>query len=374
MKKILVIAGEQSGDMHGAHLVREICAKKNDVRVFAAGGEKLKAAGATLLYDLASKAVMGSVEVLKHYRELKRVFNSLLLFVDTEKPDVVILIDYPGFNLKFAEAVKKKGVKVIYYISPQIWAWAPGRITKIKRCVDHMIVILPFEKDLYEKAGVPVTYVGHPLIDSMKEGLEESFVKEHSIKSDDCIVGILPGSRETEIKKNLPIMLETAELLQKTNVNTRFFIAYDQKALGHIVPDIMCKHTVHVEIVDNVCNVMKVSKVCMVASGTATIQTAFYLTPMVIIYKVAVITWFLAKLLIKIPYIGLVNVIAQKKIIDEYIQFDAKPELISSKVKDIIDDCNKYAQIKEELGKVKEKLGRPGASARAADVVLTMLG
>ncbi|HRZ87234.1 MAG TPA: lipid-A-disaccharide synthase [bacterium] len=374
MKKLLVIAGESSGDIHAANLVRELIKTDPDVRVFAAGGDRLREAGAVLLVDLVRHAVMGAVEVLKHYHEFKKIFKDLLAFVEKERPDAVLLIDYPGFNLKFAKAAKARGVKVIYYISPQIWAWAPGRIRHIKETVDQMIVILPFEKELYERAGVRVAYVGHPILDVLSEDPDSAaFSRENGIRNEDRIIGLLPGSRKDEIRKILPVMLDAAVILARDNPDVRFFTSAANEDLAAMIRAVAARYPLTVTLCGNPYALMKLSRVCMVASGTATVQTAFYLTPMVIIYKCALITWFLAKMLIKIPYIGLVNVIAGKKIIDEFIQFNARGQEIAARVQAILSDGAEARRITGELRTVKERLGKPGASARAAHVVVDFL-
>lgn len=374
MKKLLVIAGESSGDIHGGNLVREIRKIDPRIEIFAAGGQKLKEAGATLLVDLVQHAVIGAVEVLRHYYKFKKIFDQLLAFADEQKPDAVILIDYPGFNLKFARAAKSKGIKVIYYISPQIWAWAPGRITDIRKTVDQMIVILPFEKDIYEKAGIRVSYVGHPILDILREDAGGDFRARYAVDHKKRVVGLLPGSRRNEIRKILPLMLEAAVILQGSGENLSIFISAADSKIKKMIEGIVSQYPLDVVLCDDVYAIMKHARVCMVASGTATVQTAFYLTPMVIIYKVAFITWFLGRLLIRIPYIGLVNVIAGKKIIDEFIQFDAQPAAIAAAARQLLDNDEKYASVKNELRVVKERLGMPGASARAARVVVDFLG
>jgi len=374
MRKLLVIAGESSGDIHGGNLVREIRKLSPETAVYAAGGQRLKEAGATLLVDLVQHAVIGAVEVLKHYHEFRKIFNRLLAFLDRERPDAVILIDYPGFNLKFARAAKRRGIRVVYYISPQIWAWAPGRITQIRESVDQMIVILPFEREIYEKAGVRVSFVGHPILDVLREDAGGDLRSHYRVGADERIIGLLPGSRKNEVRKILPPMLEAAVILKGTMPALKFFISAADDGMKKMIEGIVSQYPLDVVLCGDVYAVMKGARACMVASGTATVQTAFFLTPMVIIYKVAFITWFLGRLLIRIPYIGLVNVIAGKKIIDEFIQFDARPDRIAAAVRELIASEQKYRSVKDELRIVKERLGEPGASARAARAVIDFLG
>jgi lipid-A-disaccharide synthase len=296
--------------------------------------------------------------------------------VKTLKPDAVILVDYPGFNLRLAKKLKKMNVKVIYYISPQVWAWKEKRVELIKKYTDKMLVLFRFEKDFYTKHGIDVDFVGHPLLDSVKVTTTKRTLfyslgfSEHKLS-----IGILPGSRQREIDLLLPKMLQAAEILYKKHTNMQFLIL---KASTININELY-KHLegkkLPVKIIGDLKTYdgLNACDVCMVASGTATLETAILNKPMVVVYETSLVTWWLAKLFIKIPYIGLVNVVAGKKVVPECIQYDAGPERIAQELHDIYINELRIAEIKSELIKVKQALGEPGASERAASKILECL-
>ncbi|MBU1888170.1 MAG: lipid-A-disaccharide synthase [Candidatus Omnitrophica bacterium] len=307
-KKILIVAGEASGDLHAAHLINALKSKDPHIEIFGIGGKKMQEAGAKIIYDIVELAVVGFVEVIKHFRTFKQILEMLLMLLETRKPDAVILVDYPGFNLRFAKYVKEKNIPVIYYISPQVWAWGKNRVAEIKKLVDKMIVIFGFEEELYREAGVKVSFVGHPFLDIVhsswkkEEIIHNLHLKHHSVR-----VSLLPGSRRQEIERHLPVMLKACEII-KNQLPQAEFILSKRKELDtcSIYNKIIAYSKIKPHSLDNrPYEIMEISDLVIVSSGSATLETAIMEKPMVIIYKTSFLTWFLARNMIKIPDIGL---------------------------------------------------------------------
>ncbi|MCK9554667.1 lipid-A-disaccharide synthase [bacterium] len=372
--KYFIVAGEHSGDLHASNLVRQI-REKDPSAVFAgAGGPLMKKNGVTLHYDLTAVSVIGFVEVLKHLGYFRKVFSSIAGIIHADKPDLVILVDYPGFNMRLAKIVKKMGIKVLYYISPQVWAWKRNRVIKMAEIADKLMVIFPFEKKYYEKTSLDVEFVGHPLVDVLETRMKkEDFFDALGFRPDRKLIGILPGSRENEIKKLLPAILKAALILcEKTGIK-QYVIGCASKELEPIIRGETEKIPLEIKIsMDLAFDIMKHSDFIIASSGTATLQTGFFGTPMVIVYKVSWFTYFLGKKLIKIPYIGLANVVSGERVVPELIQNDVTPVKIAKQVSDIMDDKSRYMEIKRKLERIKKLLGDPGASGRAAEIAVNM--
>jgi len=374
-KHIFIIAGETSGDMHAASLIEELKGLDSSLIFSGLGGPKMKAVGVDVYEDLTKIAVVGFWEVLKHYQDFKKAFDLILSKINEIKPGAVILVDYPGFNLRLAAVVKKKypDIKIIYYISPQVWAWKANRVKLIKRCVDKMLVLFQFEKDFYARFGMDVNFVGHPLVDeikvstSRKEFLEALGLEEHKLT-----IALLPGSRAKEVEALLPLMLEAAQLLNKELARVQFFVVRAPSIDKNFIDKYLEKfsHLPIKTIEDQHYDAIHASDAVLVASGTATLETAILQTPMVVIYKTSFLTWLLVKLFIKIPYIGLVNVVAGKRVVAECLQYGATPKNILHELKNILLNEARVESIKKELKKVKESLGSSGASRRAAQEIL----
>lgn len=376
---VFVVAGEPSGDLHGANLVREIRQIEPDINFHGIGGEKMDAAGVKLEHDLASEAIMGFTEVLRKLGYIRGVFRETVDFLRRNRPDLLILIDYPGFNLRLAEHAKKLGIRTVYYISPQVWAWGEGRVERIARLAEKVLVILDFEESIYADAGVSVEYVGHPLIDHIeKVGLDQRFIGER--KKPGCVtVGLLPGSRPQEVKRHLAVMLRTGELLWRELPELQLLVACPNERIGLLARQIVRRwcdrqKCADVEVVSGkTYEVVNLSTFCLVASGTATLETAYFLKPMAVIYKTSFASWLLARLLVKVEHIALVNILARKRIVPEFIQFDARPKEIAAEVASLLRDDQRRAELETALGEVRDKLGGPGGSARAARVVIELL-
>lgn len=375
-RSIFLVAGESSGDLHGARLAKELKTLSPGVQLMGLGGSGMKEACVEILEDPTRIAVIGLVEVLKHLEEFKQLFHRAVALLDERKPDLVVLIDYPGFNMRFAREVKKRGIPLVYYISPQIWAWDPGRIKTIKQLVNRMVVLFPFEKELYEKAGVPVSFVGHPLLDQVKPTLTRFETLERMGLSDGLpVIGLLPGSREIEIRRLLPALLAAGEKMkEELPSSARFLLIKAPHLSWDIYQPFLRASNLNPKVIErwdydcvNACDLV------LVASGTATLECALLERPMVIIYKTSWPTYLISRLLIRIPHIGLVNVVARKKVAPELIQQNASPAKIAAEALKLWKDAQRREKMKEEFVSIRKSLGAPGASRRAAEAVLAEL-
>ena len=374
-KSVLIIAGEISGDMHGANLVAELRRKDPDIEVFGIGGERMRAAGVDTLFDVRDMAVMGFVEVVRHYRFFKRVFQEMVDLVRLRRPDLVVLIDYPGFNLRFAKAVRQMKVRVVYYICPQVWAWHRSRIGLMAQLIKRLIVIFPFEKDVFAGTSLRVDFVGHPLVDEIRKELA---APEPNLPwKGPSRVALLPGSRRQEVERILPAMMSAAALLEQRKPGTSFIVAAPSEEIAGLIrrmfPGISGKPWVCEIVVGQTRQVLRQARAAMVASGTATVETALLGCPMIVVYKTAPLTCFFGRMLVKIPHIGMVNVVAGRLVCPEFIQGAATPVALASAIEPLLDDTPERREMLEGLHEVSALLGEGGASARAADLVIQEL-
>ena len=353
--------------MHGANLIRALRAVDPLISCEGLGGRHMADAGMDLRVDLAGNAIMGFAEVVKSFGFIRRVFLDTVEHLRRTKPDVLVLIDYPGFNIRLAQRAKQMGIPVAYYISPQVWAWKRGRIHTIARCVDKMLVILPFEEPLYRELGVDCRYVGHPLLDQI------AATPPTGLFRDPRVIGLLPGSREQEIRRLLPVMIEVANGIRLEYPDARFLAPCVSAARENQVRTLAGAFPVET-CVGQTYEVLDAARFCLVVSGTATLETALFLTPMAILYKTAAINYWLARHWVHIKHIGLVNILAGREIVPEFVQHDAQAEKMIPAALDLTDDTPARARMLEDLTELKSTLGGPGASARTAAEILSLIG
>ncbi len=367
-KKILLVTGEVSGDVHGAFLVRSLKQLDPALHIYGIGGDELHKAGMEILFHIKELSVVGIVEVWARLPYIIKAFRVLKREIVNTPPDLLILIDYPDFNLRIAAVAKKQGVPVLYYISPQIWAWRQNRVKKIARLVDQMAVVFPFEKTFYEQYGVPVQFVGHPLLDRGVPPLDkQALIARFAMNNQGPIVGLLPGSRKAEIDRLLPVMAQAAVLICKEFPGAQFILPL---AAGVEEADMRRKikrFGLQVTMVTNhLQEALHICDLVLVASGTATLETALMGKPMIIMYRISPLTYLVGRLLIRVPYIGLANIVAGRQIVPELIQGAASPERVFREAVSLLKDEPRITAMSHELARVKELLGSAGASARVA--------
>jgi len=375
-KTIMIVAGEASGDMHGASLVREMLKIDPALNFYGIGGNKLQEAGVKLLANASIMAVVGLTEVISKFSTLFRIIRQVKKSLDEMKPELVILIDYPDFNLNFvAPAARKRNIKIFYYISPQVWAWRKSRINKIKRLIDKMVVILPFEVDAYAAKGFAVHYVGHPLLDLVKSTYsKQESRKIFNLDESKTTIGLLPGSRQSEVIKLLPEMLRAAEILAQKIQNLQFILPLAGTLEEKTVGDIVSGFTIKVKVISGqTYDAVSCCDLAIVASGTATLETALLGVPMIIIYKISSLSYFIGKLVVNVKNIGLANIIAGKTVVPELIQGKANAQSIAAEAVAILKSVERKKEMINELAAIRAKLGKPGAAIRAAQLALDML-
>jgi lipid-A-disaccharide synthase len=374
-KKILLVAGEVSGDLHGSHLMGAIQRIDPDIRFFGVGGEGLERAGMKLLYHSQSLSVVGITEVLLKLKPILKALRGLKRSLDRERPDLVILIDFPDFNLRIAKMAHRRGIPVLYYISPQVWAWRSNRIKLIARLVKKMIVLFSFEVPLYEAAGVDVEWVGHPLLDIVKPALsKEKAFQQLGLDPNRRTVGLLPGSRIREVERLFPSLLGSAHLLQKEIPDLQFIIPLAPGIPKTMLSSWMENISVPVKVVEGFTyDVMNLAELLITASGTATLEGAILGKPMIIIYKVSLPSSWVARAMVRVDHIGLVNLVAEKEIAPELLQKEVNPQRIADEALRILRDPILSRKMTESMGEVRQKLGEPGAAQRAAHIVLSLM-
>ena len=375
LKKIVIIAGEASGDLHASGLIREIKKINSNLEIFGIGGDRMRREGVELIFHIDKLSFMGFFEVIKKLSFIRGVLKKMTSMIETRRPHLAILIDYPGFNLRLAKKVKNLGIPVVYYISPQVWAWGGNRVKRMQNLIDQMVVIFPFEKEIYERFNIDCEFVGHPLLEVTRPILPlEDFQKKFGIRKNDVVVGLLPGSRWQEVEKILPIMFESSELLKTRIKNLKVLLGLAPTIKKEKMEDLLTQAGFGAKIVQNLAyDLMKHADLLLITSGSATLECAILGTPFLVLYKTSLWTYLLAKSLISIPNIALANVVAGKRIVPEFIQNRAVPNQISEEMYGILTDRERYKAIENELKKVKQKLGEEGASKKAAEIVMQML-
>jgi lipid-A-disaccharide synthase len=371
---VMILAGEASGDAHAAEFVEQLLELRPDIELSGMGSGEMVRAGVDVFFDSSIIAVVGLVEVLRHWKDIKRAMAIVKQRLDDTRPDLLVLVDYPEFNLKMARHASTLGIPVLFYISPQVWAWRPKRIHKIGRLIDHMAVIFRFEKQYYEDAGIPVSFVGHPLVDKVKTSSAAGSIRERlGIPTQARVVGLLPGSRRSEVTRLLPVMFATAKRMQRQDSELMFVlpvastldfddIARQARASG-------------VEICvtrDQVYDVISCCNAIATCSGTVTLEIALLKVPMCILYKMSPLSYQIMSRLVTIPHIGLVNIVARDAVVKEFLQADANPQTVSQELFDLLEDREYRARIDAGLERVRQNLGSGNGARRMAELVLAM--
>jgi len=374
-KTVLIIAGEASGDMHGANLVREMLNRDPALNFYGIGGKRMQQEGVQLLADASTMAVVGLTEVVFKLKDILKIMRTIKKSLDERRPDLVILIDYPDFNLPVAKAARRHNIKVLYYISPQVWAWRQSRIEQIKKTVTRMAVILPFEVETYRRHGFAADYVGHPLLDMIKTTYsKKESRKKFDLHEDKITIGILPGSRMSEIKKLLPELLQAATIMKDSIPELQFVVPLADTLEEKNLTGIIAGFPIDVNVISGqTYDVVSCADLALVASGTATLETALLKVPMIIVYKISPLSYFIGKLFVRVKNIGLVNIIAEKTIVPELIQNDASGARIAREALSILGDETKKQAMIRELEAIRSRLGEPGAAIKTAKLALDML-
>ncbi len=371
-KCVMIVAGEASGDMHGANLVRQMRSQAGDSLFFCGvGGQAMRSAGVKIVIDASQLSVVGITEVIRKLPEIFAGMSATKRIVLSGLPDLLILVDFPDFNLRLAAVAKRMGIPVFYYIAPQVWAWRQGRVRTIRKLVDRMAVILPFEEEFFTSHGVPATFVGHPLLD-----VEKSSHTTTVSNRDGPVVGLLPGSRPGEVERHLPIMMKAAAMIGKSRDDITFLVS--------CAPSVPIEHVARITepfegrarfalVAGGAGEVLGQSTLVVTASGTVGLETALYGVPMVVIYRVSLVSYLLARALVRIKNISLVNLIAGREIVPELIQGNASAGNIAGQILQMVGDGKVLEEARRNLAMVREKLGGPGASARAAQIALGLL-
>ncbi len=373
-KRVLLVAGEASGDLHGSHLVRALRERDSALEISAVGGEALKREGAKIIFDVARIAGMGFTELAGNLTSLWRAYSQVKKNLREQRPSLLILIDFPDFNLRVARVAKRLGVPVLYYISPQVWAWRRHRVAEIARLADRMAVVFPFEAALYEKAGVKVEFVGHPLLDVARATRpREETLARLGLDPSKQTIALFPGSRRREVAYHLPVMIEAAEILSR-EMALQFILVRASTVGRDSLERSLSGASVGVSLSDgDAYNVLHACDLAWTASGTATLETALMLRPMVIVYRLSRMTYALARRLVRVDSIGMANIIAGERVVPELIQNEVTAERIAAESRGILGDRERRELMISKLSEVRAKLGSPGAAGRTADIALAMM-
>jgi len=375
--QIMIVAGERSGDIYGAALARALESRLPGVEIFSCGGEAMRQASVDTVVDSHQISIAGITEVIHGIPRVYRAFHQLLAEVDRRQPQLAVLIDFPDFNLRMARQLKKRGIPVVYFVSPQVWAWRKGRVQTLKKRIAKMIVIFDFEEEIYQRAGVPVEYVGHPLVDMMRPHLSrEEFFANVGLDPSVPTIALLPGSRQKEVAANLPLMLDAATRLTR-NRKLQFVIAaaptIDPRWLETTLLASYVGGATVCAAANATYDALQHSEVAVIASGTATLEAALRERPMVVVYRVSALTWLVGKLLVKVPFYCMVNILARKELVPELMQDDFNAVNVAARVEYLLDHPEDREEMIRGFQALKSRLGRGGAIERAADAIVGVL-
>lgn len=371
--RFLIVAGEASGDMYGAEVARCLFRKFQGCQIYGIGGERMRDAGVHLEADISHTAVVGPFEVISYLGTLYGVFRRLAEKIEAERPSAAILIDFPDFNLRLAQRVRDAGAPVIYYISPQVWAWRQGRVKQIRKLVNKMLVIFPFEEDLYRQAGVDVEFVGHPLMDMVRTTKsKEQFCRTYSLDPRKPIVALLPGSRRKEVRYILPTLCSAADIIAEKKPDVQFVLPMASGLDRRVLDDIVKSRPITI-VAGETYNAIRYARAAIVASGTATLETALLGTPEVIVYRISAATWFLGKFLLRVRLFGIVNIILGEEVVPELFQDKMTPEEISRTALRLMDDVWVQSRIRGNYEKLRRQLGKGNVAERVVEAVAAVL-
>ncbi len=372
-KRFLVVAGEASGDMYGAQVARALKRKFRTSHVFGLGGERMRAAGVKLTADITRMAVVGPFEAIGHVGALYRVFRKLTRLVEDDPPSAALLIDFPDFNMRLAGRLKALGIPVVYYIGPQVWAWRPGRVRQIREVVDKMLVILPFEADIYQRAGIDVEFVGHPLIDTVRPRMTRgAFLAKYRLENNRPLVALLPGSRRKELHYILPTVCLAVDLILTEKPDTQFVLPVASGLSADFVQGFLGARPIRL-VGDDTYDAIRYSRAAIVASGTATLETALLGTPEVIVYRIGRATWLLGKLLLKVRMFGLVNIILGEEVVPELYQARMTPANVAKVTLELMDDVWAQSLIRGNYEKLRRQLGTGNVAEKVADALAVVV-
>lgn len=374
-KRVMIIAGEASGDLHAAKLVREVKQRKTNISFYGIGGTNMLEAGVDTLVDSADLAVVGLFEVLAHWNTLSAALKKMQNLLHTDPPDLLVLTDYPDFNLRLAKTAKECGIKVLYYISPQVWAWRQKRVFKIRKLVDMMAVVFPFEETFYKKYDVPVRFVGHPLVDEIHVTNNITALKnEFLLDNDKPVIGLFPGSRHGEIKRLLPIIVESAKQILKDKPGSQFVIPIASTLKEEDILPYFNDTEFDMRLIsDRSHDVMSVCDAVITVSGTVTLELALLQIPMVVINKISTLSYHIVNRMLKIDHIALCNIVAEKRVVPEFIQKEATADKISPALIELLDDSEKRASIISEFSSIENKLTNKETKIELSELLLDML-
>jgi lipid-A-disaccharide synthase len=359
--KLAIIAGEASGDLHAAEVLRELKRLDPMIETLGIGGDLLAGEGMRLVHHAREMGIVGFFNVLRHLRMFRRIFQETVDVIAQEKPDAVLLVDYPGFNLRMARRCKELGIRVVYYISPQLWAWKKGRVKQVAKYVDRMIVIFPFEERFYREHGIEAAYVGHPLIE------EIGHIQRPQQRDDTVRIALLPGSRKAEVASLLPAMLDAVEILARDR-SVDAYVVQAPTISRELLDEYVAGRNVRVVAHDHG-KAVAAADVALSSSGTATLECAVLGTPVIVMYRLSFANYWLGRIVVTIPHFALINIVAGKKIVPELIQGDVNGRTIADETRRLLEPAN-YAAVVEELAAVRSKLGDAGAARRAAEAIM----
>ncbi|MEW6039824.1 MAG: lipid-A-disaccharide synthase [Pseudomonadota bacterium] len=373
---VMLVAGEASGDQHAAAMFRELRSLVPQVRGIGMGGPAMREAGIDIRVDSTGLGVIGLAEIARHYGEISRALEAMKALARSERPDLLVCVDYKEFNFRLARAAKAAGIKVLFYVSPQVWAWRPGRVKSYGRAIDHMAVIFPFEVPFYQRHGIPVTYVGHPLAGKIAPVADGARTRRAlGLDETGPWIGLLPGSRGNEIRRLLPMLLQAAERIAKERPDARFALIQAPSVADELLVPALEAAPAPVRVVkERRHEVLGSCDAVITTSGTATLEVALLGVPMAIVYKLAPLSYWLGRLLVTIPFIGLPNILAGRKIVQEFIQHEANAEAVGGEILRILNEPAYALRIRNDLAEVRSRLGEGGGSRRLAELAAELLG